>query len=238
MPAGFASTARDLGLDLDPETIERFDRYRDRIAAATFNLTAVRDPALIERRHFLESLAFGRLLAERGLLDGRPRLLDIGSGAGFPGLPLRLAWPGLRLTLLEANTRRAAFLRDLTGELDLPDVEVVEGRAEAVARDPAHRDAYDLVVARAVAPLPVLVEYALPFLRDGGHLAASKGTAAAREVEEAGPALRELGGRLVESTPFLPPGGMRQTFVLVRKEGATPDRYPRRVGIPAKRPLA
>lgn len=237
MPADFPAAAQDLGLRFDPDTVDRFRVYRDRIAGAAFNLTAVRDPATIERRHFLESLAFGRLLTDRGLLEGAVRVLDIGSGAGFPGLPLKLAWPGLRLTLLEANAKRAAFLRDLTRELGLPDVEVVQGRAEAVGHDPAHRAAHDLVVARAVAPLPVLVEYALPLLRHGGHLAAAKGAAAAREVESARPALAELGGALVEELPFQPPAGMRQTVVIVRKVAETPERYPRRVGIPSKRPL-
>ena len=234
----FADAVRDLGLELDAEAFERFRRYRDRVAGASFNLTAVREPALIERRHFLESIAFGRLLAERGLLEDATRVLDIGSGAGFPGLPLRIAWPGLRLTLLEANAKRCAFLRDLVGELGLVDVEVVKGRAEVAGRDPGHRGAYDLVVARAVAPLSVLVEYALPLLREGGYLAASKGSAAAREVEGAAAALDELGGAVVESVPFQPPGGVRQTIVIVRKVGQTPERYPRRVGIPSKRPLS
>lgn len=206
-------------------------------SAREFNLTAVRDPGLVESRHFLEAIAFGALLEQRGLLTEGTRLLDIGSGAGLPGLPLKIAWPGLRVTLLEATAKKCRFLEMMVAELGLEDVAVVEGRAEDVARDPAHRGAYNLVVARAVAPLPVLLEYALPFLEAGGYLACNKGSAAPREVEVSEAALRELGGVIEETLPFYPPEVIGQTVILVRKTGATPERYPRRTGIPSKRPL-
>jgi len=125
----------------------------------------------------------------------------------------------------------------MVAELGLANVAVVEGRAEEVARDPAHREVYDLAVARAVAPLPVLLEYSLPFLKVGGHLAANKGTSAPREVEESEAALREIGGVIEETLPFYPPEVTGQTIILVRKIVETPERYPRRTGIPSKRPL-
>ncbi|MPZ49557.1 MAG: 16S rRNA (guanine(527)-N(7))-methyltransferase RsmG [Dehalococcoidia bacterium] len=240
MPSGFPDAVRDLGIDLDAATLDRFGRYRDLIAEAAvrFSLTAVRDPAGIERRHFLESLALGRLLASQGLLHEGTRLLDIGSGAGLPGLPLKLAWPRLRLSLLESNAKRAGFLRRVIEDLALDDAEVLEGRAEDLGRDPAQRESYDLVTARAVAPLPVLIEYALPFLRLDGRLAALKGSGVPRELEDAAGGLSELGGSVEASLPFEPPDGMPQTLVIIRKTAPTPDRYPRRAGIPAKRPLA
>ncbi len=239
MPADLAAAVRELGLDIDEEALQRLERYRDAIARAAkeFNLTAVREPAAIERRPLLESLALGRLLTDRDLLEADSRILDLGSGADLPGLPLKIAGPGLRLSLLESNEKRCRFLREVVRELRLRDVDVLEGRAEEVARKHGQRASYDLVIARAVAPLPVLLEYALPFLRLGGHLAATKGSVTASEVETAGRALRELGGELEEPALLEPPGGQLQTVVIVTKRAETPNAYPRRTGVPAKRPL-
>jgi 16S rRNA (guanine527-N7)-methyltransferase len=232
--------ARRLGVDLDEAQARRFRIYRDRIVASAreFNLTAVRDPEAIETRHFIEALAFGALLAKRGLLTEGARLLDVGSGAGLPGLPLKLAWPSLRVTLLEATGKKCRFLEAVVAELGLEGVSVIEARAEEAAHDAALRGRFDLVVARAVAPLPVLLEYCLPFLEVGGHFVASKGSAAKREVEASDAALRELGGVLEDLVPFYPPEVAGQTVVIVRKIAETPERYPRRTGIPSKRPLA
>jgi 16S rRNA (guanine527-N7)-methyltransferase len=230
-----------VGLELDLRQRRQLQSYRDLIArsARRYSLTAVRDPAEIERRHILESLAFGKLLVDLGAMprSGDCRAIDLGTGAGLPGVPIKVAWPEMRLSLLEANAKRCAFLREVVDQLLLPDVIVLEGRAEVWARDAEHRGAYDLALARAVAPLPVLLEYSLPFLRRGGVLAAPKGGGAAREAGEAVNALRTLGGALQAMTDFLPPGGMAQTVVLVRKTRATPERFPRRPGIPGKRPL-
>ena len=239
MPADLADACRELGLDLDADTVERLRRYRDLLAAAArrFNLTSLRDPAQIERRHIVESLALGRLLADRGLLAAGARVVDIGSGAGLPGLPLKIAWPGLRLSLLESNGKKCRFLREVVGELALGEVEVLEGRAEDFGRDPAHRAAYDLAVARAVAPLPALLEYALPFLRLEGRLAAVKGSAAQRELGASQAALAALGGRVEAVLDFRPPGGLRQSVIIVLKEAQSPERYPRRAGVPSKRPI-
>lgn len=240
MSSGLASGLDSLGLTLDAEAVSRLERYRDLIASgsARVSLTSVRDPAAIERRHILESLAFGRELESLGLLAAGAGVIDIGSGAGLPGLPLKLGWPSLRLTLLESVGKKCRFLRSAIAELGLSGIGVVEGRAEDAGRDPAHRAAYDLAVARAVAPLNVLLEYALPLLRLGGHFAGTKGSAAARELQQSATALRTLGGEVTVQRAFLPPEGAAQTLIVVRKTGPTPEAYPRRAGIPAKRPLA
>jgi 16S rRNA (guanine527-N7)-methyltransferase len=133
--------------------------------------------------------------------------------------------------------KKCRFLDMVCEALSLKDIEVVEARAEDFGRNAAVRETFDLAVARAVAPLPVLLEYALPALRPGGVLAAAKGSAAARELESAKGALEVLGGRLREAAPFHPPHGPAQTVILVEKVAPTPQRYPRRAGIPAKRPL-
>lgn len=228
-----------LGLILPPENLDQLARYRDLLADASqsFNLTSLRDADAIERRHIIESLAFGALLQRQGLLEGAPTVVDIGAGAGLPGIPMKIAWPGLRLVLLESIGKKCHFMEEVSRDLGLEDLEVVEGRAEDLGQDPAHRERHDLVVARAVAPLPVLLEYALPLLRVGGWLAAPKGSAALREIDASEAALGTLGGRLHDAVPFAPPEGLKQTVALIEKVAPTPARYPRRAGMPSKRPL-
>jgi 16S rRNA (guanine527-N7)-methyltransferase len=239
MPDILEAAARDLGLTLTAEQLGRLRAYRDLldVSSREFNLTSLRDAGLIERRHIVESLAYGVLLQRNGLLEGSPRLIDIGTGAGLPGLPLRIVWPDIDLVLLESVGKKCRFLEGVVDRLGLARVEVVEGRSEDFGRDPARREAFDLVVARAVAPLPVLLEYALPLLRTGGHLAATKGSAAISEIDASAGALEALGGRLVDNAPFQPPEGMALTVVIVEKTAPTPPQYPRRAGIPTKRPL-
>jgi 16S rRNA (guanine527-N7)-methyltransferase len=233
-----ATAAANLGLELSEPQLLDLATYADRLATSATNLVSARDRDQIEQRHIVESLAYGRLLDKQGLLRDGTRVLDLGAGGGLPGIPIKIAWPAVELTLLESVGKKCRFLEQVARDLDLADVTVIEGRAEAFGRDDAHRERYDLVVARAVAPLPVLIEYALPFLRVGGHLAAVKGTTALDEIDAAAGALNALGGRLVDAPAFDPPNGPRQTVVIVRKDQPTPERYPRRDGIPSKRPLA
>lgn len=239
MPAALAAAARALGIDLPDGAAACLARYRDLLAAAArrSSITAVREPAAIERRHILESLLLGDVLRRSGLLRPGARVIDIGSGAGLPGLPIRTAWPDFHLALLEANARKCSFLRDVVRELSLSDIVVLQARAEELGRDAAHRETYDLALARAVAPLPVLLEYALPLLRTSGHLAAPKGSAAARELQAATRALEVLGGRLQQHLELRPPQGPPQTLIIIEKTAPTPARFPRRPGLPAKRPM-
>ncbi len=234
----------DLGLQLSPEQLQQLAQFRDLLAVSAneFNLTSLRDPEGIERRHLVESLAFGAFLQKHALLPAHdtavpPRVLDIGTGAGLPGIPIKIAWPELPITLLESVGKKCRFLEQARDALGLDQVDVVEGRAEDFGRDPAHREAYDLVIARAVAPLAVLMEYALPAMRVGGWLAAPKGSAAISELDAAANAFEALRGRLHDAAPFQPPEGLRQTVILIEKIAPTPERYPRRPGIPSKRPL-
>jgi 16S rRNA (guanine527-N7)-methyltransferase len=217
---------------------EAFDTYYDQLVSARgrISLTSLRNREAIERRHFLESLALLKAIEVAGALESA--VIDIGSGAGFPGVPMKIVRPDLEMTLLEATEKKAAFLRELTDRLRLYGVRVVHGRAENVSHDATAREVYALAVARAVAPLRTLVELALPFVRVGGNLAAPKGSGAAREVRAAENALRICGG-VVEAITALdvPPPGPAPTLVLVRKIAETPERYPRRPGMPSKRPL-
>jgi len=233
-----ADGAKRLRFGLRPSQLKKFRTYLDELKAARphLRLTALTDPEAVQRRHFLEPLALLAALEEIDALG--KTAIDIGSGAGFPGLPIKIVRPTLNLTLLEANAKRAAFLERLVQRLSLERVTVVNDRAEEVAHNPEHREAYELVLARAVAPLPTLVELTLPFLRLGGVLAAPKGSGAPREAREAAAALRACGGH-VESIHRLhiPGAETSPTLVIVRKASDTPQRFPRRTGIPAKRPL-
>ena len=226
------------GLTLDARQVEQFEEYYRLLVAANerVNLTSVTACDEVQRRHFGESLAVAAALYQKGVLrPGQPaRTIDLGAGAGFPGLPIKIVHAALRLTLLESSAKKTAFLEDVVERLAVPDVAVVTGRAEIAAHEPDHREAYDLVLARAVASLPVLVELALPFLRLGGFLAAPKGSRAAQEVAAATPALEACGGRIL-GAERLPDSLL--TLVLVEKVAPTPPTYPRRPGIPAKRPL-
>src|SRR5437867_2158318 len=217
---------------------EQFEDYLQRLLESRrrASLTSLRDRPSIEGRHFAESAAFLRALERAGVVESP--VIDIGTGAGIPGLPFKIARPDLEMTLVEASAKKVQFLQETVQELQLRGMAVFHARAEDLAHDPAHREAYPLALARAVAPLRILAELALPFLHLGGYLATPKGSGAEREVREAATALSVLGGtvQLVKRLELTGPGPV-PTLVLVRKAAETPERYPRRAGIPRKRPL-
>jgi 16S rRNA (guanine527-N7)-methyltransferase len=236
-----------LRIPLTDKQQRAFETYRQRLverrrgdlarpAGGVTGLTSLSDEDRIDRRHFGESLVLLDALERAGAF-GSPAI-DIGSGGGFPGLPIKIVRPELELTLLEANGKKAGFLRDVVAELGLAGVQVINERAESVGHDPEHRESYALAVARAVAPLRVLLELSLPFVRLDGWLATPKGSGAQREIREAAAALRTLGGEVMEARRLeLDWPGPPPTFVLVRKVAETPAQYPRRPGMPSKRPL-
>ncbi len=226
-----------MGLELNEEHLQAFEIYYRELAAwnEKFNLTAITDYDEVQIKHFLDSLTC--LLAVPCPLSLVP-CIDIGAGAGFPGLPLKIACPDLQLTLLEATGKKVGFLEHIVGRLGLTEVEVIKGRAEEVGRDAVHRERYDLALARAVAELPVLVEYALPFCRLGGLFVAQKGPEGDAEAEAAEGAIATLGGALRRIVHLeLPHLGEARSLVVIEKIAPTPEKYPRRPGIPSKRPL-
>lgn len=251
------------GVALSPGQLESFERYAGLLIEANrrTNLTAITDPDEIRVKHFLDSLSCALVLGwgSGGGDDGIPpspppgggqpraqllqssptgRLADVGAGAGFPSLPLKIAFPALSVTLIESVGKKADFCRRVIDELGLEQAAVLTERAEQVGRHPAHREQYDWAVARAVAELPVLLEYLLPLLKVGGQAIAMKGEAGPAEAQAAERALGELGGRLARVLPVELPGvGEVRQLVVVDKVSPMPERYPRRPGIPAKRPL-
>jgi 16S rRNA (guanine527-N7)-methyltransferase len=236
-----SESARHLGLKLNEDHLRAFEIYYGELVTwnEKFNLTTITDYDQVQIRHFLDSLTC--LLAVRGrALDlGRPtRAIDIGAGAGFPGLPLKIVCPGLQLTLLEATGKKVGFLEHIASRLGLVGVEVIKGRAEELGRDVAHRERYDLALARAVAELPVLVEYALPFCRLGGLFVAQKGAEGDAEARAAESAIATLGGVLRRVVHLELPGlAEPRSLVVIEKIAPTPEKYPRRPGIPSKRPM-
>src|SRR3990172_8738379 len=191
-----ADGARELGFDLSQEQLERFQRYYEVLTdwAERVSLTAIRDEEGVQRRHFLESAALITVLQEEGLTLRDRLLIDVGSGSGIPGVPLKILEPSLRLTLVEAKQRKAEFLHALLPELGMNDVLVITRRAEEAAHDPRYREQYDFAAAKALAPLRTLAELTLPFVRMGGLVIAPKGKEAGEEGKEARGALETLKG--------------------------------------------
>jgi 16S rRNA (guanine527-N7)-methyltransferase len=199
-----------------------------------FNLTAIRDAEEIRTKHFLDS--FSCVLAWK---ENPPsRLVDVGTGAGFPGLVLKILYPAMHLTLVESVGKKAKFCRYIADVMKMEGVEILAARAEDVGQMAAHRELYDWAVARAVADLPVLVEYLLPLLQVNGHMLAQKGASGPAEVHKAEQAMKILGGEMQQLTRVTLPGVAEDRYLVVMKKiAATPGQYPRKSGIPAKKPL-
>ncbi len=225
-----------LGLRLNFAQLAALERYeRDLLDWNTrFNLTAIRDQEGVRVKHFLDSLTC--LLALRD--TPMERIVDIGTGAGFPGIPLKIVFPTIRLTLVESVGKKAEFCRHIVKTLGLEGVEVVQERAEVLGQLPAHRERYDWAMARAVAVMPILTEYLMPLVRVGGRGLAMKGESAPAEAHASENALRILGGHLRQLIPVMLPGVAEDRYLVVmEKVAATPPAYPRRVGLATKKPL-
>lgn len=229
------ASAGDFGLPLTERQVEQFALYQALLVEwnKRINLTGAQTSREIQSRHFADSLSCSLVTGDLSF----QKLIDVGSGAGFPGLPLKILYPDMTLTLLESVGKKGAFLREVIAELDLEDVSVITDRAESLAHEAAHREQYDWAVARAVAHISPLLEYLLPFCRLGGHALAQKGSSAGQELSDAQEALRLLGGELVVEAPVNVTDQADAYLIVVKKISKTPAKYPRRVGIPLKRPL-
>jgi 16S rRNA (guanine527-N7)-methyltransferase len=198
-----------------------------------FNLTAITDPDDIRLKHFYDSLTCLKVIQ-----DENASMIDIGCGAGFPGIPLKIMLPGLRLVLVESVRKKTNFCSAVVDALQLDNVSVLHARAEDLGRDPDHRKYYDWAVARAVAAMPVLSEYLLPLVRIGGNMLAQKGTHASNELAQAKNAIAILGGQLKDIQEFsLPVNDENRALVVIEKIKTTPAKYPRKAGTPSKKPL-
>jgi len=199
-----------------------------------FNLTAIRDTESIRTKHFLDS--FSCVLAWK--VSPPNNLIDVGTGAGFPGIPLKILYPNLKLTLVESVGKKAMFCQHIVSVLGLEHVDVIQARAEDLGQNPQNREKYDWAVARAVAHINVLSEYLIPLVKVGGTMLAQKGESGPAEAQSAEKAMALLGGKLKQLIPVnLPSVADDRYLVVVDKVAATPPKYPRKPGIPAKQPL-
>ncbi|WP_026326826.1 16S rRNA (guanine(527)-N(7))-methyltransferase RsmG [Paenibacillus ginsengihumi] len=232
----FVSLLQPKGIVLSERQLEQFELYYNILTDwnERMNLTGITEREQVYVKHFYDSLSVSFFVA----MDKVERLADIGSGAGFPGIPLKIVFPYLQLTIVDSLNKRIQFLKHLCDALELTNVRCIHGRAEEIARQEEHRDRYSLVTARAVARLAVLNELCLPFAAPGGTFAAMKGSEVQEELAEAGYSLKELKGEWMDTHRFqLPLEDSLRHMVLIRKTAPTPGKYPRKPGMLLKSPL-
>ena len=232
--------ARKLGVNLSSHQVAKFYLYYKELVSwnKRVNLTTITSYEEVQTKHFLDSLTVTLILRNEPWAQGDFRLLDVGTGAGMPGVPLKILFPQAKLALLDSVAKKADFLSHLVGKLELEGVEVLLGRAEDIAHEESYREQFDLVVSRAVGRLSTLAELTLPFCQAGGVFVAFKKGRIDQEAARADKAIATLGGKLREIKKVnLEELGEERSLVVVDKISPTPQPYPRRAGMPAKRPL-
>ncbi len=231
--------AQRLGINLNEEQIKKVSRYLELLVQwnQKINLTSLKIPREIIIKHFLDSISCIKVI-NKYIDKERINIIDIGTGAGFPGIPIKIICPSIRLSLLEARKKKTIFLEKVTEEINFQKVKILNGRAETFGKGPDYREKYDIAISRAVARLNVLSEYCLPLVRVGGLFVAQKGRSYKEEIDKALKAVQLLGGELigVENVriPFI---NQEKYLLVIKKIKDTPSKYPRKEGLPQKRPL-
>jgi len=231
--------AQKMGINLYKEQIKKFSRFLELLAQwnQKINLTSLKTPREIIIKHFLDSISCVKVINKYSDTEGI-NIIDVGAGAGFPGMPIKIICPSIRLSLLEARKKKALFLEKIIGEMNFQQVEILNGRAETFGKSEDHRERYDIAISRAVAHLNVLSEYCLPLVRVGGLFVAQKGRSYKEETEKSLKTVQVLGGELIGVENVLIPFINQERYLLViKKIKDTPSEYPRKVGLPQKRPL-
>ena len=234
----FKHGLEELNITLTDEQIEQFLQYYEMLVEKNkvMNLTGITEYEEVIQKHFLDSLSLIRVIPD--IASQKLTVIDLGTGAGFPGIPLKIAFPELEITLMDSLNKRILFLQEVIDALGLKKVSAVHGRAEEMASNATHRQQYDLCVSRAVSNLAVLTEYCLPFVKKGGLFVSYKSADSDAEIQEGKKAISILGGKLTSVDKFqLPDSGLRRALVCIKKVKDTPKKYPRKAGTPAKLPL-
>ena len=231
-----AKAAAEYGINLSDTQMEQYNRYFELLVEwnEKINLTAITEPKEVAIKHMIDSIT----AYDENLFKDGTTVIDVGTGAGFPGLPLKIFCPEIKLTLMDSLNKRIKFLQTVVEELGLKDVECVHARAEEGARNKKYRESFDIAVSRAVARLPILCEYCLPFVKKGGHFIALKGMQYHDEAEEAAKAIKVMGGSKTEIRPVkLPELDDKRAVITITKTMPTPKAYPRKAGTPTKNPI-
>lgn len=231
--------AQKMGINLHKGQIKKFSRYLELLVQwnKKINLTSLKTPQEIIIKHFLDSISCIKVINKYINIEGIS-IIDVGTGAGFPGIPIKIVCPSISLSLLEARKKKTIFLEKIIEEINLQKVEVLNGRAEAFGKCPNYRQKYDIVLSRAVALLSTLSEYCLPLVMVGGLFVAQKGRLHKEEIDKALKTVRFLGGELIgvekARIPFI---NQERYLLIIKKIKDTPSKYPRKEGLPQKRPL-
>lgn len=231
-----AKAAAEYGISLSDTQMEQYNRYFELLVEwnEKINLTAITEPKEVAIKHMIDSIT----AYDENLFKDGTTVIDVGTGAGFPGLPLKIFCPEIKLTLMDSLNKRIKFLQTVVEELGLKDVECVHARAEEGARNKKYRESFDIAVSRAVARLPILCEYCLPFVKKGGHFIALKGMQYHDEAQEAAKAIKVMGGSQTEIRPVkLPELDDKRAVITITKTMPTPKAYPRKAGTPTKNPI-
>lgn len=232
----FLKQLESLNIELDREQREKFHQFYELLVEwnKVMNLTGITDYDEVYEKHFVDSLAIAKVID----LSKVNRIIDIGTGAGFPGIPLKIAFPHLEVVLLDSLQKRIHFLDEVACKLGLQKVITLHGRAEDYARGSEYRESFDLCVSRAVANLAVLSEYCVPYVSVGGYFISYKSGNVDEEIKQAETSIRVLGGRMEEVVKFkLPLSEIERSFVKIHKESCTKNKYPRKAGVPGKNPI-
>lgn len=238
----FEKRAADLGIILSDEMKRQFSKYYEMLVEwnKVMNLTGITEYEEVYEKHFLDSICIVKAFSEKNIFlsDTTKKVIDIGTGAGFPGIPLKIVFPDMDITLLDSLSKRINFLNAVIEELGLSGIDTIHGRAEDYAKNQQHREKYDLCVSRAVANLSTLSEYCVPFLKRGGYFISYKSGEVDEELKDAEKALSLLGGKAEKVVKFkIPETDIGRSFVIINKIQSTPGKYPRKAGLPSKEPL-
>lgn len=230
-----------INIEISDDQIDCFEKYYELLIEKNkvMNLTAITDKEDVIVKHFIDSIALIPYLTDKGInINNELKIIDIGTGAGFPGLPLKIMMPDVKFTLLDSLNKRVSFLNEVIDELKLKDIEALHGRAEDYASDNKYREKYDICVSRAVANLSTLSEYCIPFVKEDGYFISYKAGESEEEINNSKNAIKILGGKINKVEEFVLPGtDASRVFVFIRKQELTDKKYPRKAGVPAKKPL-